>query len=161
MTNIIKDKVNKISMTLLAVFAFVAVFNIWSSVIHWIGSKEITPVVWYGVKTLTPVVGPGGELVLDYDAEVNQQCPAELRAFIREADGSVVQRFTVNGGYTRASAGRKTIRVRLQIDDDITGIFPPLKNGPHTYEVIAIRFCSDGLKIDNRIPTATFNVKRE
>ena len=161
MTNIIKDKVNKISMTLLAVFAFIAIFQVWAAVINWIDSVETTPVVWYGVKTITPTVAPGGELVLEYDAEVKQQCPAELRGFVREADGGVVQRFTVNGGYTKTSSERKKIQVRILIQDDPAGVFPPLRDGVHTYEVIAIRFCADGLKIDNRIPPAHFNVKRE
>ena len=161
MTEIIKDKVNKISMTLLAVFAFIAVFQVWAAVISWIDSRETTPVVWYGVETLTPTVAPGGELVLEYEAEVKQQCPADLNGFVREADGGVVQRFTVNGGYTKASFGRKKIPVRILIQDDPAKIFPPLKDGVHTYEVIAIRYCTDGLKIDNNIPTAHFNVKRE
>lgn len=147
--------INGVSMSLLALFAIVFATQMWLIVKD---RFKTSAMVWHGVKVLTPEVRVGGELVLEYSATVNEQCPAELRSFLRGSDGSVVSRWVTAGGYTPVSAGRRTIIVRIKVDDDLTKQFPALKNGPHTYEVTAIRFCPGGLEIDNLIPQARFTV---
>lgn len=149
--------INGVSMTMLALFAGVFALQTWILIKD---KFEAPPVRWYGVEVKTPIVAPGGTLELIYDAEVSRQCPAELRSFIREADGSVVGRWVAPGGYTAATPGRKKIPVRLKIEDDPNNQFPPLRDGKHTYEVTAIRFCDDGLRVDNLIPKATFEIRR-
>ena len=158
MSTRLEKTINCVSMTLLALFAIVFASQMWLTV-----KDRLKPgaIIWHSVKVLTPDVEVGGELVLEYSASVNEQCPAEIRSFLREGDGSVVARWITAGGYTPVSTGRRSIVVRIKIDDDQSKQFPALKDGPHTYEVTAIRFCPGGLEIDNLIPPAKFNVRRQ
>ncbi len=118
------------------------------------------PIEWKGGKAITPQVKIGDVLTLEYTAKINKQCPADLRAFILDADtDSAVYRFPdAAGGYRRADAMPQTILVKVQVLNPPPGAgLPPLKPGNYVYRSTAIRYC-ERIVLDFNIPDVPFQI---
>lgn len=143
---------------LLALIAFFAALPFYESVMR-IWSRSNSAIDWHGVEVITKTVRPGDNLELIYSATINKQCPADLRGFLIDADGTVPVRFpTVAGGYAKPSDGPVEIRVKFPIPPTSDRGLVALHDGEYVYRTLATRYCPDGVEDDNYIPDAKFRL---
>lgn len=121
------------------------------------------PINWISAKAITPEVKIGGILEIEYTAIVRKQCPADLRAFLLNADSgdAAAYRFPDQaGGYRKADDKPQTWRIKITvIDPPSGGGLPPLEAGTYKYRVTAIRYC-ERIALDSEVPDATFKLIR-
>lgn len=128
-----------------------------TDVIHKWWEKRGPAIVWYGVSISPETVRPGDVMQITYTANVNRQCPADIRGFIFAPDGSVPVRFPVAaGGYTRPTDGPDEITVDLVMPLKSDPGRSPLRSGRHVYRNLITRYCPSGVEIDANVPDVPF-----
>lgn len=141
---------------LLALIMFMTTLPFFESIMRLLDQYE-PAVEWEGYYLIDKTVKPGGSLHIVYRAQINKQCPAEIRSFLISADGSAVVRFPVlSGGYTRPVHGTVDIPVTIKIPFSADAGLEEFRSGYYIYRTSITRFCPEGIEEDNGTPDVTF-----